>query len=206
MLLFHGTTLENAKKIQKEGFSYDKQNWNCSNEETYFFSEEFFRSECGSEDFSDMWDTAIRHTLDQARITLAIENPKVYRSAVLVFDTSLMNNKDKIEKDYSCENMEDCAVVLENPDLNGLVAVVYSTNDEKESRPVMLALMKSNCYFEMPEISCCLNVMVDALSENPDCLMNVMDELKCSEEYLTTWTNENLLNQDYSREEVEEVA
>ena len=54
MLLFHGTTLENAKKIQKEGFSYNKQVWNCSGDETYFFTEEFMWEESGGESFSDM--------------------------------------------------------------------------------------------------------------------------------------------------------
>lgn len=206
MLLFHGTTLQNAKKIQKEGFSYDKQVWNCSNEETYFFTEEFFWDEHDAEDFSEMWQHAISHTLDQSRIVLATENPDIYKGAVLVFDTELMSNKNDIEQDYSCENMENQAVTLVNPDMNGLVAVIYATEDEKESRPFMLTSLSQNDYFIMPEINSITEKIISAL-ENTD-FYEVLEELRCCENYQTTWIKENyLLTQDYSKEQfMERVA
>lgn len=205
MLLFHGTTLENAKKIQKEGFSYDKQVWNCSCAETYFFTEDFFQRQCGSDDFSDIWDYAVRETLDQARICMAIENPKVYKGAVLVFDTELMDNGCDIEVDLSCENMDDCAVALVNPDLKGLVAVIYSTVDEKESRPFQLASLKNRMYLNLPKMSKCLESIVNLLSENDACY-EILEDLRDSTEYLTTWIKKDLLNQDYFQEGVKEIA
>merc|ERR1711916_268843 len=98
-----------------------------------------------------MWNYSISYTMDQARITLATENPEVYKGAVLVFDTELMSNGNCIQKDYSCENMDGCAVTLVNPDMNGLVAVIYSTEDERETRPFFLTFLRQNKYFIMPK-------------------------------------------------------
>lgn len=208
MLLFHGTTLENAKKIIKEGFSYKKQNWNCSEEETYFFTEDFFWKESGAECFSDMWNTAIETTSNQARLGLAIENPKTYKWAILVFDTDLMNNGDDVHEDYSCPNMSDMAVAVRNPDMQGLVAVVYSKVDEKSTRLAMLASVKDNLYFEMPELTSAESIMVNCLSESSN-LYEIFDELQGNLEYKTTFINsktKTLLTKDYSREEVKEAA
>lgn len=205
MLLFHGTTLENAKKIQKEGFSYEKQNWNCSEEETYFFHEDHFWKESGAEFFSEMWEHAIRETLDQARFSLAMENPDDYKGAVLVFDSTLMSNESEIKPDESCENMDEYAVALKNPDLKGLVAVIYSTLDEKETRPLFLSIMKNRTYMNMPEMSSILSTIVEALSKS-DATYEILDEVRSSQEYQTVWINDNLLNSDYSREEVLEAA
>lgn len=202
MLLFHGTTLENALNIKKNGFSYSKQIWDCSLNETYFFTEEYFRGEVGEEaNFSELWNYAIRETLDQARITLALENPSIYKGAVLVFDTDLMANGQEIEPDYSCENMDSMAVALSNPDMKGLVAVIVATEDERESRPFMLATMMNRDHFCMPEVSETTWVIINALKDCHDSY-SVLENLRCSENYQTTWINKDYLkiNQDHFQE------
>ena len=199
MLLFHGTTLENALNIKKNGFSYSKQIWDCSLKETYFFTEEYFIDEVGEDvDFADFFDYAIRETLDQARITLACENPSIYKGAVLVFDTNLMDNKDSIEADYSCENMDNMAVALVEPDMKGLVAVITSKEDERESRPFILATMIDREFFCTPEMSETTWVIVNALKDNQDSY-SVLENLRCSDNYQIDWINNNFfkINQDH---------
>lgn len=138
MILFHGTTFENAKKILKQGFKYKKQVWSCSENKTYFFTSEYISKEFDLEDESDVLHKGIQEALDQSRFALAVENPSDYRGAVLVFDSSKMKNENEIETDYSCENMEHC-VCLENPDMDGLIGVYVMQDEESLTRPMILA-------------------------------------------------------------------
>ena len=204
MLLFHGTTIENAEKIQKEGFGYNKKVWDCSLAETYFFTEDFFWEESSADDFSEMWNFAVTETLDQARIALAVENPKDYRGAVLVFDTELMKNGSDIQADYSCIGMEDMAVALCDPDMKGLVAVIHSNHDERESRPFWLASLQQREFFCMPELSIFNQTIVETLADTDFC--EVLDELRLCDENKTTWINKNYLTQDHFPEELEEAV
>jgi hypothetical protein len=138
MILFHGTTFENAKKILKQGFKYKKQVWACSENKTYFMTSDYISEAFELDDESDIMHKGIQEALDQSRFALAVENPSDYRGAVLVFDSSKMKNKDQIEPDYSCENMEHC-VCLENPDMDGLIGFYVMQEEESLTRPMILA-------------------------------------------------------------------
>lgn len=206
MLLFHGTTLENALDIQKNGFKYESCVWNCSLNETYFFTEDFFLNEFEHDTFSELWNYAIQETMDQARITMACHNPQNYRGAVLVFDTELMSNGDQIRPDDSCENMSDCAVALTNPDMNGLVAIIAMDSDERESRIFWLASMKDRDYFEMPSLDYLTSSMLDAidlnnsydifeaLKENPVETLWISTQLKSKLEEVEESTSSSIVN------------
>lgn len=147
MRLFHGTTIENMYKILEEGFNQPNKNWSASEDNlTYFYTEEFFMKEYnGIESDEELVQVAIPYTMDQARITLALQNPKDYRGAVLVFESDYMDNGTEIEPDYSCGDiMADSAVCLNNPDMKGLVAVYIMTNEESLTRIHNLSLLKKN--------------------------------------------------------------
>lgn len=147
MLLFHATTMENANQILKEGFKYKSQVWSCSDEQTYFFTESHIREQFGDELSRDeVISEGVRVAMDQARITLAVQNPKDYRGVVLVFDSSLMKNGAELEPDYSCENMDDVAVCVRNPDMAGLIAAYRMTESEASFRLFQLVSYVNSDY------------------------------------------------------------
>lgn len=166
MLLFHGTTVSNAKSIIKNGFQYESSIWNCSENKTYFFTSDFLQKEFDVESENEILSYGIQHALEQSMITLAVQNPKDYRGAVLVFDTFLMNNQDEIEPDLSCPNMENMAVALANPDLNGLVGFYIMDEDVKSFRFFTLASMMENTYLNEVELSDCEQQLVSALRKS----------------------------------------
>lgn len=166
MLLFHGTTVSNAKSIIKNGFGYDKSNWTCSENKTYFFTSEFLEREFDTQTFEETLERGITHALEQSMITLAVQNPKDYRGAVLVFDTTLMNNQGEIEPDFSCENMDHCAVALANPDMSGLIGFYVMDDDMKAFRFFTLASMKTNSYLVEVDLNSAEEQLVESLSKS----------------------------------------
>lgn len=164
MILFHGTTVSNAKNIVKNGFEYNDKIWSCSEEKTYFFTSEFITNEFGIEDMNDILHQGIQYALEQSMITLAVLNPKDYRGAVLVFDTALMDNQDDIEPDTSCPNMENTAVALSNPDMKGLIGFYVMENDMKAFRYFTLGSMMNNDYLEEVELNSAELRLIESLS------------------------------------------
>lgn len=176
MLLFHGTTIENAKQILKNGFNYNNSIWSCSQNETYFFSGDYFKKEYDLNNDEEVLQYGIQEALQQSMITLAVQNPADYRGAVLVFDSDLMNNKDEIEPDYSCENMQDMAVCLSNPDMKGLIGFYVMEEDCRVVRLVTLASMASNQHLNEVNLSSIEKKMMEALV-NSDAISQVYDEV-----------------------------
>jgi hypothetical protein len=154
MRLFHGTTFENMLSILEHGFNPTNTNWTVSeSDKTYFFTEDFFNKEYSIESDEELLAQAIPYTMDQARITLAVQNPKDYRGVVMVFESENMKNGSEIEPDYSCENMENCAVCLENPDMSGLVGVYIMSTEESSTRLFQLSCFLGRNYFPDLELN-----------------------------------------------------
>ena len=179
MLLFHGTTVANAKSILKHGFNYNVDPiWTCSNQETYFFHEDFLTKEFPDlESKKEIMSRGIHMALDQSLITLAIQNPSDYRGAVLVFDTELMNNKNDIEEDYSCEGMSDLAVCLRNPDMSGLIGVYVMDQDLRSLRLLTLASLSGRDWIMKVDLPEWEQKIVDALSESHVDTSEVIDNV-----------------------------
>lgn len=175
MLLFHGTTVSNAQSILKEGFSYHKNNWSCSEEKTYFFTGKYFQNEFGLETEEEILSYGIQEALQQSMISLAIENPSDYRGAVLVFDTRFMKNKAEIEADHSCPNMSEMAVALKNPDLQGLIGVYFMDEDVKSFRLITLSSLKNSQYLNEVELSPIEEQLMEAISKSDNLLCNAQD-------------------------------
>lgn len=175
MRLFHGTTIENMLSILENGFNPKEINWTVSEpNKTYFFTEEFFNNEYEISSDEDLLQYAIPYTMDQARITLAVQNPKDYRGAVLVFESEYMNNGSDIEPDTSCDNMDSCAVSLQNPDMKGLVSVYIMKYEESSTRLFQLAIFKDRDFFIDVEMSPIEVALVKSISKSD---MNVLYEL-----------------------------
>jgi len=105
--LFHGTTLENWLNIKKEeGFASNQTNWNCSGyHETYFYDMD---KECNDE------EQCIQAALESANLAASIQN---YNGNTLVV-LELEVPENLVEDDYSCENMDTIASVVNNDDLD----------------------------------------------------------------------------------------
>lgn len=193
MKLFHGTTIENAMSILNHGFNYDQKNWNCSEDKTYFFTEEYFRYDHGAETEEEVLQYGINEAMQQSLITLARENPTDYRGAVLVFETDLMNNGKEIEPDDSCPNMEGMAVALRNPDMSGLVGVYVMQDDLKAFRFFTLASFVENEYLQEVELNPSEQQLVMAIAKT---------DLNASVYDITsdlTWSELNINDQIHSQ-------
>ena len=193
MLLFHGTTVENAKNILKNGFNYMDSIWTCSGHETYFFHEDFFKSEFGIEDRKDILDYGIREALQQSLISLAIQNPSDYRGAVLVFDSELMNNKDEIEPDYSCENMSSMAVALRNPDMKGLIGVYFMDQDLRSLRLFTLAQLSGREWIMQVNLPDWEQRLVDSLVDASVDTTETFDHVTYTKQKIKQTSNKGLL-------------
>lgn len=177
MLLFHGTSVENAKNILKNGFNYNDSIWTCSGNETYFFHENYFRGEHELETREEILEYGIRVALEQSMITLAIQNPSDYRGAVLVFESDLMNNGGELEPDYSCVGMDQMAMALRNPDLNGLVGVYFMDQDLRSSRLFVLATLIGREWITEVELSSYEQRLVDQLVETSVCTAEIIEDI-----------------------------
>lgn len=177
MLLFHGTTVENAKNILKNGFNYNDSIWTCSGCETYFFHENYLKEEHGIDSPEEILERGIREALDQSVITLAIQNPSDYRGAVLVFESDLMSNGGELEPDYSCEGMSSMAVALRNPDMNGLVGVYIMDQDLRSIRLITLAQLQGRTWISEVELSAFEQKLVDQLVETSVDTTELLNEI-----------------------------
>lgn len=74
-ILFHGTSIQNARKILKEGFRPRSKNWNVSSQLAYFFEPQTTQS--------DYYDT-LQKTLCQGMIAACRHNTEVKRAAIAV--------------------------------------------------------------------------------------------------------------------------
>lgn len=192
MLLFHGTTVENAKNILKHGFSYDSSIWTCSEAETYFYHENYFRKEYEIEDRNEILERGIQEALGQSLITLAIQNPMDYRGAVLVFDSELMNNKDEINPDFSCQGMDHIAVALRNPDMRGLVGVYVMDQDLRATRLFQLAQLVGREWIMEVELPSHEGAIVDALVDS-SVFVDVMENVTYTKKNIKKTNNRDLL-------------
>lgn len=166
MLLFHGTTVENALDIIKNGFNTDSSIWTVSGETTYFFTDKFIKTEYDLTSEEEIIDKGVYEAMQQALITLAVQNPKDYRGAVLVFDSRLMKNRSKIKPDTSCDYMDKTAVCLKDPDMNGLVGFYVMDESYHELRYFTLSSVISQTYLNDVELNCIDNLMIKAISES----------------------------------------
>lgn len=191
MLLFHGTTVENARQILQNGFVYEKQNWNCSSEETYFFNGDTLAKEYDLSSREEIIQCGVREGMTQSFISLAIENPDDYRGAVLVFDTDLMKNAEDIEPDTSCENMSDLAIALRNPDMSGLVGYYEMDQSQNALRYYTLAHFVSNQYIMEANVSQTDLIFINAIAKN-ESMMCEMCEVSNEVDYSEVDLNELL--------------
>lgn len=167
MFLFHGTTIENALDIIKNGFNNDSSIWSCSREETYFFTDKFIKREYDLTSEEEIIDRGVHEAMQQSLITLAVQNPDDYRGAVLVFDSSLMKNQKKIKPDTSCPNMSESAVALANPDMNGLIGFYVMNDSYKELRYYTLSSFEGHDLLnEVENLNAIDRLMIQAVSES----------------------------------------
>ena len=184
MLLFHGTTYENALNILKKGFDVNANpNWNCSRSEVYFFNGDYIKESGDLESNEEIIQQGIQEALGQALITCAVQNPSDYRGAVLVFDSSLMKNQRQIKPDTSCENMENVAVCLTNPEMDALIGFYVMTDDYKEIRYFTLAQMKDNQYLNEVELSGIEESMIKLISESSSSALENLNDYACNIDY-----------------------
>lgn len=118
--LFHGTTLDGAEDIIKNGYDYFKgeKAWNCSNpKHVYFYNPiKMLESEmgldledCTEEDFSDAENRCINYAKEAGDIQNALKENPNDQVCVLEF---IFNDEIELEAlnwlgdDYSCENMD----------------------------------------------------------------------------------------------------
>ena len=109
--LFHGTTVENLRRIREIGFGCpcDGQIWTVSDRDTtYFYHDE--------EDIHE----AMRRAIENGQIACAIQDSK-YDAVGLICLTVLDSDMELFEEDYSCDYMDDIAVNIDNDVLNNLI-------------------------------------------------------------------------------------
>lgn len=105
-IYYHGTTMENAKSILKEGFNSESAVWECSDPlATYFY-----RS-----DINDTPKEGLKLAIENAQIASAVSGVQDTSVAVIVAD---IPDSVPAYPDRSCENMENVAVEIETELLN----------------------------------------------------------------------------------------
>lgn len=189
MFLFHGTTIENALDIIKNGFNTDSSIWTCSGDKTYFYTDKFIKEEYDTTSEEEIIQRGVHEAMQQSLITLAVQNPDDYRGAVLVFDSSLMKNQDEIEPDTSCPNMSKSAVALANPDMKGLIGFYIMNDSYKELRYYTLSSLEENTYLQDVELNAIDKLMIQAVIESSS-VQSELFEISSSIEF----TKENLKN------------
>lgn len=189
MFLFHGTTMENALDIIKNGFNTDSSIWTCSGDKTYFYTDKFIKEEYDTTSEEEIINHGVHEAMQQSLITLAVQNPDDYRGAVLVFDSSLMKNQNEIEPDTSCPNMSGRAVALENPDMKGLIGFYVMNDSYKELRYYTLSSLEENTYLQDLELNTIDKLMIQAILESSS-VQSELFEISSSIEF----TKENLKN------------
>ena len=103
-MLYHGTTLERALSILKNGFDSQDENWIVSNGANYFWSVLAIMDRDG-EDQEYAENEAIQSAYHAGMFALARGG-----SRVVVIEVELDEDEYGIEDDLSCENMEGAVV------------------------------------------------------------------------------------------------
>lgn len=104
--LYHGTSIESARNIVKNGFDNPVETiWNCSDPDVLYVrnSEEF-----AYDDYESPETEAIRECIYSGQIAAAMADSKETKIAVLEFLVPDEIFESEFEKDYSCENMDGC--------------------------------------------------------------------------------------------------
>ena len=97
---FHGTSMENAEKIIKEGFSSNDTIWNCSDCDYTYVAE----SNCDEEEYNINYDEGFYLAVEAAQIAAAYFNSM--KSETVVFEFLVPEEiANEFEDDISCENM-----------------------------------------------------------------------------------------------------
>jgi hypothetical protein len=108
--LYHGTTLENWEQIKAEGWNGDSRVtvWNCSCNEVYFH-------DLAKHDDQGDWlhDAIVGDALSSAQAAAAVQNYMGETLVVLRFEI----DDEYIEDDWSCENMNTIASVVQPEDM-----------------------------------------------------------------------------------------
>lgn len=122
--LFHGTSFENYLSIKEGGFSNCKRVvWDCSDEEkTYFYEMEgLCKTEGVDCDEQDKIEFCLERANENAQITASIEKYPHNKTVVFEFITEAEYLEDYMERDDSCENMDEMAVCVDSLILNNLL-------------------------------------------------------------------------------------
>lgn len=108
--MYHGTSMGNARKILKYGFSDEKNTiWNVSNPEMVYLAEEQEPEECDDDFDSYITDSKLT-AIEAGQIAAAWFNSKSSDTVVFEFEVS----EDTIglfEDDDSCENTYGCCQI-----------------------------------------------------------------------------------------------
>ena len=130
---YHGTTLENALAIINSNFkSFKEDNWNCSQDWFYFWSED---------KLDEFDECARRQAWDNGSIAAARNNS----NNVVIFELKI--DKD-VEPDYSCQNMEGAyCLPMDDMDIS-MIQKVYVYPFDRIFAPVTLVAFKENDLFE----------------------------------------------------------
>ena len=116
--LFHGTTLANWEKIQREGWNGPSRvtTWYCSCNEIYCWDVD--KSDC--DDYAE--DFCIRQAFESAQTSAAVQNFQGTKLIVIRLEVP----DEIVEDDLSCENMEQASVVQPEDIRQEHVTAVYS--------------------------------------------------------------------------------
>ncbi len=128
---YHGTTVESAMQILKNGFAgvIDSTIWNVSDADKLYMRE----LNCDE----DGYDESLRYCIENAQIAAAIRNSMDSRIAVIKFivdDKAIIQFDEMFESDDSCDNMEDCfqvdKVLLQECIDNGTIKASIDVYDD----------------------------------------------------------------------------
>lgn len=106
MIGYHGTSADNLQSILDNGIlaNPENRNWTVSQNEVYFWGDNYISSECFDED-EDMDDeqrscVLINQAVESAMCALAVAKD----CRILILEIEVPD--DEVDTDYSCENMQ----------------------------------------------------------------------------------------------------
>jgi hypothetical protein len=100
-ILFHGTTLENARSILSGG-EKTSYTWTVSNDDMLYFWCPYVLNSQNDEDDSTDESRAIQYAFESGQITVASAKTPQDKIIVLRFEIP----EEEVDEDYSCQNME----------------------------------------------------------------------------------------------------
>ena len=112
--LYHGTSMEAARDILKNGFCDINRSWSCSNSTQMYF---YANNECCVDDEDDYYRNAMNLAFEAGCVTASLrKSPAEYVSIL-----EIIIDEDLVEDDNSCENMAYCgARQVDLEDLRGI--------------------------------------------------------------------------------------